>query len=185
MSWFAESPMPHGDDFFSGGVEQHDTTTPPDGTAGWFSVFREAGHRGYGPEVTRAMAAAHPEAALAAAAEVESTMEFFLDVFRGIGVEDLYISPAQGRHAGLVSLRHGFSDRYRDVCEFSVEGLSQFDRLTAWMKSRCEIGRAPTPEEALDAWKRVALAALKEEYTSVLTGIHHAREAIAKTGDDA
>lgn len=178
MSWFTEGSMPHGDDFFSGGVEQHDTTTPPHGTAGWYAVFRGMSHRGYGPEVTRAMAAAYPEAALAAASEIESTLAFFLDVFNNIGVEDLYISPAQGRHAGLVSLRHGFSDRYRDVCEFSVEGLSQFDRLTAWMKSRCEIGRAPTPEEALAAWKRVALAALKEEYTSVLTGIHHAREAI-------
>ena len=175
MSWFTEGAMPHGDDFFSGGVERRDTTTPPDGTAGWYAVFREYRHRGHGPEVTRAMAAAYPEAALAAAAEIEEAMEFFLDVFNGIGIDDLCVSPRCRKHKGMVELRYGYAAKYHSR-SISVSG--QCADIISWFRCKGEVGYSPTPEDAVAAWKQAAIRKLKEEYTRVLTGIHHAREAI-------
>lgn len=175
MSWFTEGPMPHGDDFFSGGVEQHDTTTPPHGTAGWYAVFREYSHSGHGPEVTRAMAAAYPEAASAASTEIEEAMEFFLDVFNSICIEDLSVFPRCRKYKGTVELRYGYAEKYRSR-SISVSG--QCSDIVSWMRCKGEVGYSPTPEDAVAAWKQAAIRKLKEEYTRVLTGIRHAREAI-------
>lgn len=175
MSWFTEGAMPHGDDFFTGGVTPRDTADAPQNTADWYAVFREYSHRGHGPEVTRAMAAAYPEAALAAADEIEAAIEFFLGVFNNIDIEDLYVSPRCRKYKGTVELRYGYDEKYRSR---SIAISGQCSSITSWMVCKGEVGYSPTPEDAVAAWKQAAIKKLKEEYTRVLTGIRHAREAI-------